>query len=106
MVFLDGYGGFYLPHVPCVVTSFSHTMPADVDYINVPVGTSLSDVAGNAVNTASNLGPSVRLPTTSTFSISLQPVYSRTNIANNFTLENYSLGVLAQSSVGPRGGFL
>jgi hypothetical protein len=106
MVFLDGYGSFYLPHVPCVVTSFSHTMPAEVDYINVPIGTSLSDVAGNAVNTASNLGPSVRLPTTSTFNISLQPVYSRTNIANNFTLENYSIGALVQPSVGSRGGFL
>lgn len=106
MVFLDGYGSFYLPHVPCVVTSFNHTMPAEVDYINVPIGVSLSDVAGNAVNTASNLGPSVRLPTMSTLTISLQPVYSRTNIANNFTLENYSIGALAQSSVGNRGGFL
>ena len=106
MVFLDGYGSFYLPHVPCVVTSFNHTMPADVDYINVPIGTSLSDVAGNAVNTASNLGPGVRLPTMSTLTISLQPVYSRTNIANNFTLENYSIGALAQSSVSNRGGFL
>jgi hypothetical protein len=106
MVFLDGYGAFYLPHVPCVVTNFTHTMPADVDYINVPIGTSLSDVAGNAINTASNLGPTVRLPTSSTFSIGLQPVYSKTNIANNFTLENYSIGALAQPSVGARGGFL
>jgi hypothetical protein len=106
MVFLDGYGAFYLPHVPCVVTSFGHTMPSDVDYINVPIGTSLSDVAGNAINTASNLGPSVRLPTSSTFTIGLQPVYSRTNIANNFTLENYNIGTLAQPSVGTRGGFI
>lgn len=37
MVFLDGYGANYLPHVPCVITSFQHTMPADVDYIEIPL---------------------------------------------------------------------
>jgi hypothetical protein len=36
MVFLNGYGSNYLPNVPCVVTSFSHTMPNDCDYIDVP----------------------------------------------------------------------
>ena len=40
MVFLDGYGSHYFPHVPCVVTSFSHDMPDDVDYISVPTYTS------------------------------------------------------------------
>lgn len=35
MVFLNGYGENYLPNVPCVVTSFSHTMPSDCDYIDV-----------------------------------------------------------------------
>lgn len=37
MVFLNGYGSHYFPNVPCVITSFQHTMPADVDYIQVPV---------------------------------------------------------------------
>jgi hypothetical protein len=37
MVFLNGYGANYLPNVPCVITSFSHTMPSDVDYIEVPM---------------------------------------------------------------------
>ena len=36
MVFLSGYGENYLPNVPCVITSFSHTMPSDCDYIEVP----------------------------------------------------------------------
>jgi hypothetical protein len=35
IVYLDGYGAHYLPHVPCVVTSFTHTMPPDVDYMEV-----------------------------------------------------------------------
>ena len=42
MVFLNGYGPAYLPNVPCVVQSFEHTMPADVDYIDIPVATMVS----------------------------------------------------------------
>lgn len=41
IVFLDGYGSHYFPHVPCVVTSFSHTLSPDVDYIQVPISTSI-----------------------------------------------------------------
>lgn len=37
LVFLDGYGSHYFPHVPCVVTSFQHTLKDDVDYIQVPI---------------------------------------------------------------------
>jgi hypothetical protein len=56
MVFLNGYGGTYLPNVPCVVTTFSHTMPNDVDYIQVE---------------------SYWMPVVSSISVTLQPVYSR-----------------------------
>jgi hypothetical protein len=41
IVFLDGYGSHYFPHVPCVITNFSHILASDVDYINVPVTTSI-----------------------------------------------------------------
>lgn len=39
IVYLDGYGSHYLPHVPCVISQFNHSMPNDVDYIEVPVTT-------------------------------------------------------------------
>jgi hypothetical protein len=39
IVFLDGYGSHYFPHVPCVITNFTHTMPNEVDYIQIPVET-------------------------------------------------------------------
>jgi len=46
IVFLDGYGSHYFPHVPCVITNFSHQLSSDVDYINVPMTTTtLEDVA-------------------------------------------------------------
>ena len=94
-----------MPHVPCVVTEFSHTMPSDVDYIEVPVGVSVNNVAGQQVN-SNNYASRTRLPTVSTISLALQPVYSRTNVSDNFTLEKYAAGGLIQGSNSPRGGFL
>ena len=105
LVFLDGYGAAYLPHVPCVVTSFSHTMPGEVDYVTIPVGASLSNT-GQLSPTTINLGGPVRLPTSSTVNITLQPVYSRQNIARNFTLDRFSRGALIQNGNSPIGGFL
>jgi hypothetical protein len=49
IVFLDGYGSHYFPHVPCVITTFQHTMPAEVDYIQVPISkTTLTESAASA----------------------------------------------------------
>jgi hypothetical protein len=106
MVFLDGYGPAYLPHVPCVVTTFSHTMPADVDYVQIPVGLPIKGLAAGTPIASSNLGGPVRLPTSSTISISLQPVYSRNNLSNNFTLEKFSSGGLIQNGYSGIGGFI
>jgi hypothetical protein len=105
MVFLNGYGPAYLPNVPCVVQSFEHTMPADVDYVDIPVATVLNSSAGSQINQNSS-GVLTRLPTNSTMSIVLQPVYSRTNIYDNFTLETYAAGLLMQGSGNALGGFV
>jgi hypothetical protein len=105
LVFLDGFGAAYLPHVPCVVTAFSHTMPGEVDYVSIPVGAKLNST-GLQLPTTVNLGGPVRLPTSSTVNITLQPVYSRQNIARNFTLDRFSRGALIQNGNSPIGGFL
>ena len=105
MVFLDGYGASYLPHVPCVVTTFSHTMPSDVDYVAIPVGAAISSQAGSVVDT-SNFSARTRLPTSSQITVGLQPIYSRNNIANNFTLEAFARGYLLKGSSDNVGGFL
>lgn len=39
IIFLDGYGSHYFPHIPCVVSNFTHTMDSNVDYIEVPIKT-------------------------------------------------------------------
>lgn len=91
VLFLDGYGSHYFPHVSCVLTSFQHTMPGDVDYIEVP--------ASNLYEKSSN---TTRLPTTSSISITLQPIYSRKTLHDKFDLDKYASGQLIKGN----GGFL
>ena len=63
ILYLNGYGEHYFPNVPCVLTSFTHSLPNDVDYIN----------------TKTIKGGTTRVPTNSTITLGLQPVYSRTS---------------------------
>ena len=93
LVFLSGFGDAYLPYVPCVVTNFSHTMPGDVDYVKAGIGASLQNTVGNQINT-NMAGRATMLPTMSTIAVTLQPIYSRRNVADNFTLEKFSAGAL------------
>ena len=78
ILFLNGYGKQYFPNVPCLLTSFSHNMPGDVDYMEID-GT--------------------RLPTLSQIQVTLQPVYSRNKVAE-FDLEKFAQGGLID------GGFI
>jgi len=156
IVFLDGYGSHYLPHVPCVVTSFSHTMPNEVDYIQVPItsttltstsspaiatdvnpigqGGGLSNLNQNAPNwnlagetgnesaaaklaqnnaaaaatktSYSSITTTTRVPTASTISVTLRPVYSRNNLHNRFDLSKFASGGLLGAKDGSYGGFI
>lgn len=108
LLFLDGYGSHYLPHVPCVLTSLTHTMPSDVDYVEFPVDTSLLRYVNEAW-AGGSLTNITRLPTSSQIQLTLQPVYSRANIHNNFTLQGFAQGNLLggpQSISGIPGGFI
>ena len=92
ILYLDGYGAHYLPHVPCLLTQFSHTMPNDVDYVETTYQSKVTtkttiDTAtklpttktgpGTITTETAELPAKTRLPTVSTISITLQPVYSR-----------------------------
>jgi len=106
IVFLNGYGNLYFPNISSVVTTFSHTMPSETDYIEIPIDQSLNNYAGNSINLRRI--NSVRLPTASSLSITLQPIYSRTNIANNFSVQTFARGQLNnKTSTGAiTGGFI
>lgn len=114
LVYLNGFGAPYLPNVPCVVTSFEQTMPKDVDYIQIPLGVAGGSFDRLFSNTAfvesdvPSYSPSsyVALPAHCEMTISLQPVYSRKNIAENFTLQKFANGDLIENGNSPIGGFL
>ena len=95
IVYLNGYGQYYLPNVPCVITSFSHTMPPDCDYIDIP--------EPRATNTGYNPQfqnyrlNSTRMPTTSSMTLTLQPVYSRYAQSIGFSLQDFAAGALVNS---------
>jgi hypothetical protein len=98
MVYLNGYGELYLPNVSCVITNFSHTMPAEVDYVEIPYIDRTT--AGYGIE-----AQLVRLPTTSQITVTVQPVYSRSNVHNNMNLRAFSNGKLL-SEGGKYAGFL
>lgn len=104
MLFLDGYGKYYFPHVPCVLTSFTHTMPTEVDYIQIPGTTTFAPPAPNVMQdpqqraatlalTSATAAALTRVPTVSSIQIILQPVYSRRSVAE-FDLEQFAQGKL------------
>lgn len=135
IVFLDGYGSHYFPHVPCVITNFTHNLPADVDYVQVPVTTTTvktvdvaaqegytqdyKDAQGNITGTttfygrpagkeeqSSSITTTTRVPTNSTISITLRPMYSRSNLHNNFNLDQFAKGLLLGDKQNGTGGFI
>ncbi len=156
IVFLDGYGSHYFPHVPCVVTSFQHTLSPDVDYVEIPINKNVlteTTVAAPAsgTNSTPNLTPEMqqyipqwnnvatvdgatqsaagklaannakasttqygyktitshtRVPTVSTITVTLKPMYSRKNVHERFNLEQFASGGLLQDKDRGYGGFI
>jgi hypothetical protein len=76
LVRLYGYGEHYLPSINCVVTSVSHTMPEDVDYIKYVTGD----------------GGYGWMPISSTLTVTLQPVVSRKRQTAKMLLDDYTQG--------------
>lgn len=132
LVYLDGYGEHYFPHVQCAITQFSHTMPNEVDYIEIPITTTKVievDTPPPAPNSGVQLSPedaqyvpehlkslnptrkqtafststkTTRLPTVSSITVVLKPIYSRKNLHDKFTLQDFAAGRLVKGN----GGFI
>jgi len=88
LVRLSGYGKHYLPGVTCVITSVSHVMPDDVDYVQY--------IYENEKGW---------MPTQSTLTVTLQPVVSRRTQAQSIALDDYVQGLLTRSEAS-RGGII
>lgn len=147
ILFLDGYGSHYFPHVPVVVTNFTHQLPDSVDYIQIPISSTVleeteiqpdnanigsvnlidngygqmvkpSTVAPNFNATQKSasvpstqyqyktLTSSSRVPTSSTVSVTVRPIYSRKNLHDRFNLDDFASGKLVADRDKGFGGFL
>lgn len=99
IVFLNGYGEHYFPNVPCVITSFTHTMPDSVDYMETKINSSFTGQTytvkqgDDEIEVSQQRHASTRIPTLSTIAINLRPVYSKSNLAK-FNLEQFAAGQL------------
>jgi len=93
IVYLNGYGELYLPNVSCVITNFTHTLPSEVDYVEIPYVDRSNAGYGQEFQL-------VRLPTSSQLSVTLQPVYSRSNVHNNMNMSDFSSGKRLQGTAG------
>ena len=76
ILFLNGFGQHYFPNVPTILTTFSHNMTDDVDFVEAKYGSEITMV-----------------PTVSSISLTLIPQYSRTAI-RSFDLDKFAAGDL------------
>ena len=103
---LNGYGQHIFKDVPVIVEQVTVELRESVDYVAVSGSSGAINEAkakdegrGGKGNYAapSSGGPieMTRVPTDSVFTVLVQPVYSRKNIKDNFTLKDFASGALA-----------
>lgn len=97
---LNGYGEHVFKNVPIVMTNFSVELTQGVDYISTSQNTtSLSyDTEGvleglDRITASSDNVPDTWAPTSSIFTVQVQPVYSRDTI-KNFSMKEFVRGDL------------
>lgn len=87
---LNGYGDFVFNNVSVIVKSFNVEMPKDVDYIAVEGNWSVGGRTNSSIS---------YVPTLSTLSATVTPVYSREKI-KSFNLQAFASGQLILSGDG------
>jgi len=92
VLYLNGYGAYFFPNVPVVVTSYTANLPQDVDYIEALV---LNGAESDSDNRKQQVADALtRIPSSVTMSVTLEPVYSRAKVADEFTFEKFARGQL------------
>lgn len=91
IVKLNGYGDYVFNQVPVVITNFTVDLPADVDYISVPLeGTSVGGTGGTSHSW---------VPVQSQISVTVRPTYSRQRTAT-FNLTDFVNGSYVANGSG------
>lgn len=79
---LSGYGGSILNNIPVLVKNFEMTLPKDVNYIKCNLG---------------NLGGPTWVPSLSTITVSVVPIYNRSKL-RQFSLQDYASGDITKNA--------
>lgn len=106
---LNGYGDHIFNNVPVVLSNFTFELGADIDYINANIyqNSKLPPPPPNTPNSgqyADSVHPT-RVPTKTAVSISLQPLYSRTQM-KEFGLKEFASGKIWGDQSTGKGGFM
>jgi len=134
LVYLSGYGQYQFNNHPMLISSFTYSLPNDVDYIRASFNTSASLSSGNAPKASYNpgidyvknrlfgsklnpggapsqptfnlstIGETTYVPTKIQLSINCLPVVTRNDISNNFSLADYATGKLLLGNNRGAGG--
>ena len=96
---LSGYGDYVFNRVPCVVSNFTVDLPADVDYIAVPLSVKIDGENDMGIATKYNKSGTTWVPTQSQVSVTLKPTYSRRR-TSEFNLNDFVNGNYLNSGQG------
>ena len=93
VVKLNGYGDYVFKNVPVVVTMFTLDMPTEIDYIAVDLSDmgALAEATKGATDTANIKGTVAYVPVQSQVTVTVQPIYSRTDV-QGFSLSDFVNG--------------
>ena len=96
---LNGYGNHVFNNVPVILTNFTCELRDGIDYISTAtdtllnIGISMAKRKGIEYTAASESIPETWAPTLSTFTLQLQPVYSRESV-KKFNMKDFVQGNL------------
>lgn len=113
LCFISGIGEYHFNNHPLAVTSFSMSLPSDVDYIQIgssgaPKGNNPSAYSAGPSNLGPGGGPAAPdfsaqsgektfVPVKMQISVAGIPVMSRTDVSNRFSLQGYATGELLKN---------
>lgn len=106
VLYLNGYGAHFFPNVPVVVTNYTSNLPSEIDYIEAFIEDSRLFDTENIFE-SNKIGKTLtRIPASITMSVSVEPVYSRLKVAEEFNFRDFARGNLIAGRGRGGGGFI
>jgi hypothetical protein len=106
VLYLNGYGTHFFPNVPVVVTNYTANLPGETDYIEAFIENPRIFDTENLFESNKAGKELTRIPATVTMSVSVEPVYSRLKVAEEFNFKDFARGKLISGNGRGGGGFI